>query len=69
MNESENRSNRGLPLSMRQIAFLVCVLLVAAILLTYTLTAAAFRRAYTCFWENLRRVLDDQRPTNIVNGL
>ena len=47
MNESENRSNRGLPLSMRQIAFLVCVLLVAAILLTYTLTAAAFRRAYT----------------------
>ena len=47
MNESENRANRSLPLSMRQIAFLVCVLLVAAILLTYTLTAAAFRRAYT----------------------
>lgn len=32
-------------------------------------TGPAFRRAYTCFWENLRRVLDDQRPTNIVNGL
>ena len=32
-------------------------------------TGPAFRRVYLCVWENLRRVLDGQRPTNIVNGL
>ena len=32
-------------------------------------TGPAFRRAYLCIWENLRRVLDGQRPVNIVNGL
>lgn len=34
-------------LSWKQTAFLLCVTLVTAILLTYTLTAAAWRRAYT----------------------
>ncbi len=33
--------------SVRQIVFLTCLLLVTAVLLTYTLTAAAWRRAYT----------------------
>ena len=32
-------------------------------------TGPAFRRAYRCVWENLRRVLDGQRPINVVNGL
>ena len=59
MNESENRENRGLPLSMRQIAFLVCVLLVAAILLTYTLTAASLRRAYTEKLQQMQQESDE----------
>ena len=32
-------------------------------------TGPAFRRVYLCMWENLRRVLEGQRPINIVNGL
>lgn len=32
-------------------------------------TGPAFRRAYLCVWENLRRVLEGQHPINIVNGL
>ena len=32
-------------------------------------TGPAFRRVYLCVWENLRRVLNGQRPINIVNGL
>ena len=57
MNESEKRSSRGLPCSLGQIAFLVCVLLVAAILLTYTLTAASLRRAYT---EKLQQIQQER---------
>ena len=32
-------------------------------------TGPAFRRAYLCIWENIRRVVEQQRPTNVVNGL
>lgn len=32
-------------------------------------TGPAFRRAYLCIWENVRRVAEGQRPVNIVNGL
>ncbi len=46
--------------SVRQIVFLTCLLLVTAILLTYTLTAAAWRRAYT------EKLLEQQE---IINGL
>ena len=44
MYQREDRTGRG---STGKIFFLVCVLLVTAILLTYTLTAAAYRRMYT----------------------
>ncbi len=47
MYKSENRTSRGSSWSAGQIAFLVCALLIASILLTYTLTAAALRRSYT----------------------
>ena len=32
-------------------------------------TGPAFRRAYAAVWDNVRRVLDGERPANIVNGL
>ena len=32
-------------------------------------TGPAFRRAYLCIWENLRRILEGDLPVNIVNGL
>lgn len=32
-------------------------------------TGPAFRRAYTVMWENVRRVLEGERPVNIVNSL
>ncbi len=44
MYKRETRAGRG---SAGRILFPVCVLLAAAILLTYTLTAAAYRRMYT----------------------
>lgn len=47
--------------SWKQTAFLLCVTLVTAILLTYTLTAAAWRRAYT---EKLR---EQQEQINAMN--
>lgn len=33
------------------------------------ITGPAFTRAYSCVWENVRRVMDGERPINIVNGL
>ena len=32
-------------------------------------TGPAFRRAYAAVWGNVRRVLEGQRPENVVNGL
>ncbi len=32
-------------------------------------TGPAFRRAYATVWGNVRRLLDGQRPENVVNGL
>lgn len=32
-------------------------------------TGPAFRRAYEGMWENVRRVLDGERPVHIVNGI
>ena len=32
-------------------------------------TGPAFRRAYVTVWENVRRVLNREKPVNIVNGL
>ncbi len=73
MNESENNptplegqpvtpTERKLPWSMRQIAFVVCILLVTAILLTYTLTAAVLRRSYT------EKLLANQEILDRVNS-
>ncbi len=32
-------------------------------------TGPSFRRAHTCIWGNVRRVISGERPVNIVNGL
>jgi len=32
-------------------------------------TGPAFRRAYLCIWDNVRRIVEGQLPVNIVNGL
>lgn len=55
-------TRKNLALSVRQIAFLTCLLLVTAILLTYTLTAAAWRRAYT------EKLLEQQEIINELRG-
>ena len=56
MDQNENR------LSVRQTLFLLCVTLVTAILVTYTLTAAAWRKAYT------EKLQEQQEIINSLNG-
>ncbi len=50
--------------SIRQIVFVTCLLLVTAILLTYTLTAAAWRRAYTEKLLEQQEIINDLRGSN-----
>lgn len=52
-------SKKQFSLSVSQIAFLVCLLLVTAILTTYTLTAAAWRRAYTEKLTEQQSIIDE----------
>ena len=58
MYQRESRRDRC---SSGRIFLLVCVLLVAAILLTYTLTAEAYRRMYT------EKLLEQQQSYIISN--